>query len=80
MRCGYLKTLISHNTTNREFLNNKIKEPSRSIESVSLKEQLDLIADLIKESNNEIKKHNDIAANFNAEKSDLIQSNLEVYY
>lgn len=71
---AYLKTLISQNTTNSEFLNNKIKEPSRSIELVSLKEQLDLIADLIKDANDEIKKHNDIVANFNAEKSDLIQS------
>ncbi|MCL6261343.1 AAA family ATPase [Aquiflexum sp. TKW24L] len=71
---AYLKTLISQNTTNSEFLNNKIKEPSRSIELVSLKEQLDLIADLIKDANDEIKKHNDIVANFNAEKSDLIRS------
>lgn len=71
---AYLKTLISQNTTNSEFLNNKIKEPSRSIELVSLKEQLDLIADLIKDANDEIKKHNDIVANFNSEKSDLIQS------
>lgn len=71
---AYLKTLISQNTTNSEFLNNKIKEPSRSIELVSLKEQLDLIADLIKDANDEIKKHNDIIANFSAEKSDLIQS------
>lgn len=71
---AYLKTLISQNTTNSEFLNNKIKEPSRSIELVSLKEQLDLIANLIKDANDEIKKHNDIVANFTAEKSDLIQS------
>lgn len=71
---AYLKTLISQNTTNSEFLNNKIKEPSRSIELVSLKEQLDFIADLIKKANDKIKKHNNIVANFNAEKSDLIQS------
>lgn len=71
---AYLKTLISQNTTNSEFLNNKIKEPSRSIELVSLKEQLDLIADLITNANIEIKKHNDIVANFNTEKSNLIQS------
>lgn len=71
---AYLKTLISQNTTNSEFLNNKVKEPSRSIELVSLKEQLDLIADLITNANIEIKKHNDIVANFNTEKSNLIQS------
>ena len=39
----YLKTLIIQTNTNNEFLNNKIKEPSRSIELVSSKEQLDLI-------------------------------------
>lgn len=71
---AYLKTLISQNTTNIEFLNNKNKEPSRSIELVSQKEQLDLIADLIKNANDVIKKHNDIVANFNTEKTDLIQS------
>ncbi|TAG50650.1 MAG: ATP-binding protein [Runella slithyformis] len=41
---AYLKTLISQNATNNEYLNNKIKEPSRSIELISLKEQLDLSA------------------------------------
>jgi len=71
---AYLKTLISQNTTNSEFLNNKIKEPSRSIELVPLKEQLDLIAGLITNANIEIKKHNAIVANFNTEKSNLIQS------
>lgn len=71
---AYLKTLISQNTANSEFLNNKIKEPSRSIELVSLKEQLDLIAEIITNANAEIKKHNDIVANFNAEKTALIQS------
>ncbi|MEY5133133.1 MAG: hypothetical protein RLZZ198_1137 [Bacteroidota bacterium] len=71
---AYLKTLISQNTTNIEFLNNKIKEPSRSIELVSQKEQLDIIADLIKNANDVIKKHNEIVANFNTEKTDLIQS------
>lgn len=71
---AFLKTLISQNTTNTEFLNNKVKEPSRSVELVSLKEQLDLIAGLITNANAEIKKHNDIVGNFNAEKSSLIKS------
>lgn len=71
---AYLKTLISQNNANSEFLNNKIKEPSRSIELVSLKEQLDLISELITNANDEIKKHNDIVANLNTEKTDLIQS------
>tara|TARA_R110002020_G_scaffold323957_1_gene539749 strand:+ start:275 stop:2488 length:2214 start_codon:yes stop_codon:yes gene_type:complete len=71
---AFLKTLISQNTANIEFLNNKIKEPSRSIELISLKEQLDLISGLIVNANAEIKAHNDIVANFNTEKSNLIKS------
>ena len=71
---AYLKTLISQNTTNSEFLNNKVKEPSRSVELVSMKEQFDLISELITNANIEISKHNDIVANFNTEKTNLTQS------
>lgn len=71
---AYLKTLISQNTANGEYLNNKTKEPSRSIELVSVKEQLDLITDLIKNANTEIAKHNNIVANFTVEKNSLTLS------
>jgi wobble nucleotide-excising tRNase len=71
---AYLKTLISQNMANVELLNNKEKEPSRSIELVSLEEQLNLIAKLITDANTKIQKHNDIVNNFNAEKSILISS------
>jgi wobble nucleotide-excising tRNase len=71
---AYLKTLISQNTSNSEFLNNKLKEPSRSIDLVALKDQLDLIAGLIANANLEITKHNDIVANFKSEENSLIQS------
>lgn len=71
---AYLKTLISQNATNNEFINNKVKEPSRSIEFNSLKEQLELISELITLANSEIQKHNDIVANFNTEKNNLIKS------
>ena len=71
---AYLKTLIGQNTANGEYLNNKTKEPSRSIELISVKEQLDLISDLIINANTEITKHNDIVANFATEKTSLIQS------
>lgn len=70
---AYLKTLISQNGVNSELLNNKVKEPSRSVELVSLKQQLELIEKLITNSNTEIKKHNEIVANFNAEKNSLIK-------
>lgn len=71
---AFLKTLISQNTANTEFLNNKIKEPSRSIELISLKEQLDLISGLIVNANTEIKAHNDIVTNFHTEKNNLIKA------
>ncbi|MGV1021188.1 AAA family ATPase [Empedobacter falsenii] len=71
---AYLKTLISQNTANNELLSNKTKEPSRTIELVSLKEQLDLITDLMTFTNTEIEKHNDIVANFNTEKRNLVSS------
>lgn len=71
---SYLKTLISQNTTNSEYLNNKLKEPSRSIELVSQKEQLNLISDLIKNANAEIKKHNEIVTDFNNQRSKLVNA------
>ncbi len=69
---AYLKTLISQNTANNEILNGKIKEPSRSFELTSLKDQLELIQGLINDANTEIIKHNSIVLNFKTEKSNLI--------
>lgn len=71
---AFLKTLISQNAANTEYLLNKVKEPSRSIELISLKEQLDIISELISAANSEIKKHNDIVSNYSAERSNLIIS------
>lgn len=71
---AYLKTLISQNTTNNEFLTNKVKEPSRSIELISIKEQAELVLDLINLANSEIKKHNDIVTNYATERSNLIKA------
>lgn len=71
---AYLKTLISQNTANNEFLTNKVKEPSRSIELISIKEQAELVLDLINLANSEIKKHNDIVTNYATERSNLIKA------
>jgi len=71
---AYLKTLISQNTANNEYLNNKIKEPSRSIELISIKEQSDLLTELINEANTEIKKHNNIVTNYATERNILIKA------
>jgi wobble nucleotide-excising tRNase len=71
---SYLKTFISQNTTNAEYLSNKLKEPSRSIELVSQKEQFSFLTDLIKKANAEIKKHNDIVADFTNQRNKLINA------
>jgi len=71
---AFLKTLISQSAVNSEILNNKLKEPSRSLELVSLKEQLDLLLSVIKNANQEIDKHNMIVDNFNSEKTKLVHS------
>jgi len=71
---AYLKTLTSQCSTNKEYLNSKEKEPSRSFELISLKEQFELIVGLIFDANREIQKHNSIVTNFQTEKFNLIKS------
>lgn len=71
---AYLKTLLSQITTNGEYLLNKIKEPSRSIELISIKKQSDLLTELICQANHQIKKHNDIVANYQTERNKLIKA------
>jgi wobble nucleotide-excising tRNase len=69
-----LKTFHSQCIANNEFLNQKIKETSRRIELIGLKDQLDEIVSLIREANIKSKEHNDIVNNFQAEKTKLIKS------
>ena len=71
---AYLKILISQYNENKLQLEIKIKEPSRSVGLTSTKEQLELISDLISTANQEIAKHNSIAANYENEKQNLIRS------
>lgn len=71
---SHLKTLTAMVAANNELLNNKIKEPSRCIELTQLKAQLDSIEELINNANLEIKKHNQIVANFQTEKANLVTS------
>lgn len=71
---AFLKTLVSQSAVNGEVLNSKLKEPSRSVELVSLKEQLGLLTSLISEANLSIDKHNLIVDNFKSEKSKLVQN------
>ncbi|WP_171016828.1 AAA family ATPase [Pseudalkalibacillus caeni] len=68
---SYLKTLTSQFTTNKEKQNNKNKEPSRIIELISVKDQLESIQKIIIDANDRIKKHNDIVANYAVERNNL---------
>ena len=54
------------------MLNSKLKEPSRSIELISIKEQLEEIEKLITTANALIKKHNDIVDNYATERNKLV--------
>lgn len=67
-----LKTLNSQFVANKELLNSKIKEPSRSIAITSTKEQFEEIEKLIITANITIKKHNDIVDNYATERNKLV--------
>lgn len=69
---AFLKTIESQFITNKEILNNKIKEPSRSFELIKVKEQLENIQQLITKTNEEIKKHNQIVLNYSTERLRLV--------
>ena len=57
-----------------------MKEPSRSVELTSTKEQLEDIEKLISAANISIKKHNDIVTNYAKGKEQINQRDLEIYY
>ncbi len=71
---AYNKTASTQMHSNKEFISNKLKEPSRSIILVSLKEQARKIAELVTEANERIKEHNAMVNNYSEEKVSLIQS------
>lgn len=70
----FIKTAASQFISNTELLNTKTKEPSRSIELVSTKEQLEDIQGLVTSCNVEIKNHNDIVNDYTNQRSKLIQA------
>ncbi|WP_051666279.1 AAA family ATPase [Pedobacter sp. R20-19] len=69
-----LKTLINQFIANKELLSNKAKEPSRSFELISTKEQLEKIQEIIDQCNIEIKSHNVIVEDYTNQKNNLINS------
>jgi wobble nucleotide-excising tRNase len=71
---AFLKILFSQFNSNKILLDNKIKEPSRSIKLFSTLEQLEKIKLIIENANTEIQKHNNIVGNLQVEKDKLIKS------
>lgn len=69
-----LKTLINQFAINKELLSNKAKEPSRSIELISTKEQLETIQKIIDGANIEIKTHNAIVNDYTNQRNRLVNS------
>jgi len=69
-----LKTLISEFSTNKEYLQNKISEPSREINLKSIKQQLDSLNLLLAEANKSIESHNKIVLDYTNQRDDLINS------
>jgi len=69
---SYLKTLNSQIIANNEKLKTKLKEPSREITLQSVREQLELISNLINEANEKIRIHNQIVVDFNNQRNILI--------
>src|SRR5699024_1326325 len=63
----YLKIILSQIDSNKELMNIKIKEPSREIEIISLKEQFISIQNLIDKANENIKIHNNTVLNYTKE-------------
>lgn len=71
---AFLKSTISKYEATKVLISNKVKEPSRVINIVSLKEEIKAINDLISKANVEIAKHNAIVLNYNIEKTKLINA------
>jgi wobble nucleotide-excising tRNase len=69
-----LKTFISQIVANKELLINKAKEPSRSVELTSTKEQLESIQEIISNCNIEVKANNDIVADYTNQRNNLVNA------
>lgn len=65
-----LAQLFAHN---KEIIDNKIKEPSRSLSLQNSKEFIDGLNTLIKQTNQKIKEHNEIISKFSDHKKNLIE-------
>lgn len=69
---AYVNTVSSQFLSNKELLSNKIKEPSRSINLISVKDQLENIQLFISAAITAITAHNQIVANYTTERNILI--------
>jgi len=66
------ETLKSQFLANRKTIDEKLKEPSRSLSLIYANEQLNNIVKLINDTNIKIKEHNQIVLNYKEEKENLI--------
>ena len=69
-----IKTITTQLRANEQLVENKGKEPSRSISLTSLKDQLDGLSELVGKANAKLKAHNKIVQNYATEKTNLIMS------
>lgn len=69
---AYLQALSGHFIANKVLVNDKVKEPSRAVKLMSVKDTLLKIAQLITDANAAIEVHNTLVANYKAEKAALI--------
>jgi len=69
-----IKTVTAQLQANVKLVENKGKEPSRSLALTPLKDQFDGLAELIENANTKLKAHNKIVDNYATEKAGLIAS------
>lgn len=69
-----LRTVETQFISNKELLNNKIKEPSRIIDLISVEQNLENLKQLIVAANKAIKEHNTLVDNYQNERFGLIKS------
>lgn len=69
---SYIKIIEQRFVVNYEKVNSKLKEPSRTVEIISIEEQANAINELIADANIRIGTNNALVKNFKTEKDNLI--------
>jgi wobble nucleotide-excising tRNase len=69
-----IKTVTTQLRANQQLVENKRKEPSRSLQLTVVKAELDDLSGLVADANTQLRAHNKIVDNFAAEKATLIKA------